>query len=230
MKIIRTEPLHIQKDSRYLGSPISFMYPRQQSWKKSNVQVFWGEVAHCSHVVQIYQNDDVLLNTLEGFVSTGILGRECVIVAATAFHLASLEARLVVQGFDLEVLKAEDRLILIDAEKGLAEFMVDGLPDAQLFRDLSSVVMNRALATGRKIRAFGEMVGVLVAQGNSEAAIEIEHFWNEIHDKSSSIFCAYKASSFPRDADQTIDSICKAHTRLIDGYPRPATVMYHRPV
>ena len=33
--------------------------------------VFWGEISPCEHLVQIYQDEGVFLNALEGFVAGG---------------------------------------------------------------------------------------------------------------------------------------------------------------
>ena len=32
-------------------------------------KVFWGEMSPCDHFVQIYQDDEILLDSLEGFVA-----------------------------------------------------------------------------------------------------------------------------------------------------------------
>ena len=32
-------------------------------------KVFWGEMSPCDHLVQIYQDDEILLDSLEGFVA-----------------------------------------------------------------------------------------------------------------------------------------------------------------
>ena len=63
---------------------------RIEEWKNSNIQVFWGEIAPCDHVVQIYENDTVFLNTLEGFAGSGLLSGDSVIIIATKEHLSSL--------------------------------------------------------------------------------------------------------------------------------------------
>jgi len=42
-------------------------------WKNESIQVFWGEIAPCDHLVQIYHNDTIFLNTLEGFATCGLL-------------------------------------------------------------------------------------------------------------------------------------------------------------
>jgi len=37
-------------------------------WQQSTSHVFWGEIAPSDHLVQIYENDDVILDSLQGFV------------------------------------------------------------------------------------------------------------------------------------------------------------------
>lgn len=66
----------------------------------NEAEVFWGEISPCEHLVHIYQDDDVFLNSLEGFVSGGILAGDGVVVIATPPHLASLQNRLINRGID----------------------------------------------------------------------------------------------------------------------------------
>ena len=56
--------------------------------------VSWGEMAPCEHLVQIYEDDDAFLDTLEGFVADGFGAGEAVVVIATALHLSLLHRRL----------------------------------------------------------------------------------------------------------------------------------------
>jgi NAD(P)H-hydrate repair Nnr-like enzyme with NAD(P)H-hydrate epimerase domain len=50
-------------------------------------EIFWGEIAPCDHVLQIYEDDDIFLDALTGFVGGGINAGDAVIVIATATHL-----------------------------------------------------------------------------------------------------------------------------------------------
>lgn len=34
-------------------------------------EVFWGDISPCEHLVQIYQDEGVFLDSLEGFVAGG---------------------------------------------------------------------------------------------------------------------------------------------------------------
>ena len=67
-------------------------------WENSNIQFFWGEIAPCDHLIQIYENEKILLDTLEGFAGAGILAGDSVVIVATASHLQSLNERLRKQG------------------------------------------------------------------------------------------------------------------------------------
>lgn len=49
----------------------------------NEAEVFWGEISPCEHLVQIYQNEGVFLDSLEGYVAGGILADDGVVVIAT---------------------------------------------------------------------------------------------------------------------------------------------------
>ncbi|MDP9077302.1 MAG: MEDS domain-containing protein, partial [Bacteroidota bacterium] len=136
-------------------------------WQTSDHQIFWGEIAPAEHVVQIYENDGAFLNLLEGFVSSGITAGECVILIATAMHLNALTERLTKQGIDIEALTTDDQLILLDAKETLAQFMINGWPEASLFNKTVSQIIQRAKDKNRSVRAFGEMVALLWAEGDT---------------------------------------------------------------
>ena len=47
-------------------------------------EVFWGEIAPCDHLLQIYENDTEYLSALSRFVSDGFKKNESVVIIATA--------------------------------------------------------------------------------------------------------------------------------------------------
>src|SRR4051812_37599547 len=51
-------------------------------------EIFWGEIAPCEHMVQIYGEDSAFLDALEGFTAGGLRGDEGVVVIAMPAHLA----------------------------------------------------------------------------------------------------------------------------------------------
>ncbi|MES2933696.1 MAG: MEDS domain-containing protein, partial [Pseudomonadota bacterium] len=120
------------------------------------IEVFWGEISACEHFVQIYEDDNVFMDTLEGFIRGGLLAGDAAIIIATASHLQLIEDRLEASAVDMDLFRAQDQYIALDAEKTLAEFMVNGWPDVNLFHATVNKILARARGKkGRKVRAFG---------------------------------------------------------------------------
>ena len=190
--------------------------------KKANPrgERFWSELAPCEHSVQIYGDDLSFMDALEGYVSSGLRKRESVIVISTAAHLHELEKRLRANWLDVDRARWEDRYIALLAQETLSLFMMDGMPDEVRFTEAITPLLQRARGVdNRKVRAFGEMVAVLWAQGKCPAAIELEVMWNKLQAvEQFPLFCAYPRSGFGTEASASIQSVCAAHSRIIPGY------------
>ena len=96
--------------------------------------VFWAEMSPCEHVVQIYGDDDVFLDALEGYIGAGMRAGESAIVIGSVLHLHGLDRRLRAQGIDLNSARAEGRYIARLADDTLSRFLVKGRIDPDLFR------------------------------------------------------------------------------------------------
>jgi hypothetical protein len=202
---------------------------RNIGWQKSNFQIFWAEIAPCNHILQIYEDDKVFLDSLEGFVGSGILAGDSVIIIGTNLHLKELNNRLLKQGFDLNSLKENNQYIPLDALETLSKFMINGWPDEALFNNVVQEVIKQARSGNRKIRAFGEMVAILWAQGNNGATVRLEHLWNEFQEREEfSLFCAYPKIGFTDDPQNSIMDICKSHSQIIGGWAKPSTEIYYQ--
>jgi hypothetical protein len=207
-----------------------FLKGKESDWQKSNLQVFWGEIAPCNHILQIYETDLVFLESLEGFAGSGILADESVVIIATAQHLEELETRLNKHCLNLALAKTQDRYIALDARVTLAKFMVDGWPDEELFNSTVKEIILRARGNGRRVRAFGEMVALLWAEGNNGATVYLEHLWNSFCEKEEfCLFCAYPKSGFTQDPNESITHICNSHSKILAGWAKPSTEIYYKP-
>src|SRR5687767_8316064 len=128
--------------------------------------IFWGEMSPCDHVLQLYQDDEVLLDSLEGFAAGGLRAGDAVILIATPGHLAALYDRLRAHeglgDLGLRAARDRDQLITLDAQETLGAFMVNGWPDEGLFHATANRLLARARGAGRsggrgrRVRAFGE--------------------------------------------------------------------------
>jgi hypothetical protein len=178
----------------------------------------WGDIAPCEHFVQIYQNDEALLDALEGFVAGGLRAGEGVVVIATPAHLAGLERRLSALGLDLGLASRQDRYLALDASRTLGRFMLRSWPDDILFERVITDVLRRAGKEGRRVRAFGEMVALLWEQGHTGATVRLEHLWQRICDERGlSLFCAYPRAGFRQGGDLSEKQICAAHSKVVCG-------------
>lgn len=197
-------------------------------WASSSIQAFWGEIAPCDHLVQIYQNDLTFLNTLEGFAGDGFIKGESVVIIASPNHIEQLNKRLAVHGFDIEKLKADDQYIPLDAQDSLDSFMVNDWPDEKLFNMMVANVMERATKDDRRIRAFGEMVAILWEQGKNGATVQLENLWHRLQNNKFCLYCAYPKSGFTQNAVESMRTICNTHSLVIDGNARPSTQIYYQ--
>jgi hypothetical protein len=201
------------------------------NWQRCNMQTFWREVAPCSHVVQIYEEEDVFLNLLEGYIAGGITVGDCVIVIATAAHLHTLEARLRSHGLDLATLAARDQYIPLDAEAVLSQILVNDWPDYQRFMETMDALFDRAHRAQRQVRAFGEVVSLLWSQGKSGATVMLEYLWNTLYEREQfALFCAYPRNGFAQDTHSAVKNICSTHATMITGWEKSKTEMCYRHV
>lgn len=183
--------------------------------KRKQIDVFWGELSACDHTVQIYEDDGAFLDALEGFVAAGIRQGDAIILIATPAHLEGLEHRLEASGFDVAAAIVRDQYIVLDAKRALSKFMVDGWPDEVLFEEFVDGLLARAKGNHRKVRAFGEMVALMWAEGQCGATVRLAHLWSRLIERESfSLFCAYPKTGFTEDANDAIAQVCAAHSRL----------------
>ena len=141
--------------------------------------------------------------------------------------------RLNSYGVSVSSLIANDRYFPLGAETVLSEFMVNDWPDENAFnRIISSLITKARGKNRRKIRAFGEMVAILWAQGNFGATVNLEHLWNKFATKEAfCLFCAYPKVGFTEPLSDSIGHICSAHSKMIDGAsPQLAEIIYRETV
>ena len=180
-------------------------------------QHFWGEVAPRDHFVQIYDDETVFLDSLVRFVADGLRAGDGIVIIATEAHRAVLDRRLEERGFALGPARASDQFIALDAVETLSRFMVDGWPDEAKFKETVAGLLKRAGGDGRRVRAFGEMVALLWAQGHCAATVRLEHLWHRFCSEDSfSLLCAYPKSGFTEDAADSIRQICDAHSHVVE--------------
>ena len=167
------------------------------------------------HAVRFYEDDKSLCRIVSDFIAKGLALEQPALVIATQPHIDAIVKNLTDATIDVEQLRKNGELLLLDARQTLATFMVNGRPDPDFFKASATRALEQ-LARGRAktIRAYGEMVDVLWKDGMSAAAIKLEMLWNRLantHDFS--LLCGYAMGQFYKDA--TIDDVCRHHTHVV---------------
>ncbi|MEO5798258.1 MAG: MEDS domain-containing protein, partial [Gemmatimonadales bacterium] len=134
------------------------------------------------HIVQLFEDDASLGETVSHFLGAGLAAGEMVLVIATAAHRGAFWRHLTDRTFDLERAQASGLYTELDAGDILAGFMVNGRPDPEKFEALVGrrVAALQQARPGVHIRAYGEMVDLLWGDGNPAAALELESLWDEL--------------------------------------------------
>jgi MEDS: MEthanogen/methylotroph, DcmR Sensory domain len=175
-----------------------------------------GEIEPGEHIAQFYAHDALLVDTLVRFVDRGLMAGEGVVVIATREHLRALEKRLSGFMFGMAAYRFEGAYIAVDAGVALGKFMVKDWPDDELFLDFIMGLVSRASADGRRVRAFGEMVALLWAEGNTAATLRLEDLWKTVCKlKNLPLLCAYPKQGIAKHSSSLMTQICAAHSRII---------------
>jgi hypothetical protein len=185
----------------------------QSNPAKSKIQLSLNDRSSCDHLLQVYQNDQELLNALASFVGDGLLNGDGCIVIAFEPHRKGLEQILTEQGVDLDAARKDDLYIAVDAVETLSAFMVDGWPDETLFASHIGGILARARKDGRHVRAFGEMVANLWADNNYDATVRLEYLWQELcAAEGFSLLCAYPHDLVSGSPNSEFDQVRANHT------------------
>src|SRR5689334_9882338 len=171
----------------------------------------------CSHAVEFYDNDSVLLETLSNYVGTALAQGDTTIVVATKTHSRKLRQILRSRKINLAAAVRGKKYIELDAEEALARFMVAGVPDKEKFENTIGAIVAQAQATTgseKRLVIYGEMVALLWAEGKRDATVRLEELWNALSEHHAfHLLCGYPVNAFDRaEHRQFFFSICGEHT------------------
>jgi hypothetical protein len=173
------------------------------------------------HFLQLYQRSDdrSLVRNVSLYVSEGLKRGEGVLVIATAAHREDFSRELGRLGTDTASAIRENRLVYIDAQETMSRFMVAGQPDWDKFDVAVGGALRELRPKGEhhRLRAYGEMVGLLWNARQFAAATRLEQLWNKLLARSSfSLYCAYPVDVFDKTFHPSaLDGVLCTHTHLV---------------
>ena len=173
-----------------------------------------------SHEIEFYSDDSAFVAGFTRFIEAALEAGNAVIVVATESHRKSLLKSLQEHGVDIVATADQGRFVSLDVADTLSTFMVNDLPDpARFLRVAGNLVASAAKASkGQppRVAACGECAPTLWEQGRSDAAVEVEHLWDEIAKSCNvDILCGYVLNSFQREQEGHIyERICAEHSAV----------------
>lgn len=167
------------------------------------------------HLVQFYDTDEELVNSVVPYLAEGLRAGENVVVIATEGHRRAFQAAL--DAADTLAADGEQgEYIALDAAEALEQLRTPaGTLEESAFDELIGELVRERLATGRALRAYGEIVALLWTEGDPSGAVELEEMWNRLKaERSFTLFCAYPwpPSSLQHSA---MPQVCATHSCIV---------------
>jgi DNA-binding NarL/FixJ family response regulator len=175
------------------------------------------EMSH-RHEVRFYSDEEYFLDSFTQFIGAALNAGNAVIVVATESHRDGLLLRLQAHGLNIGAEIEQGKYISLDAAKTVSTFMVNDLPDPDKFlkatRDLITEAAKAVKGESARVAACGECAPLLWSQGKAEAAIQLEHLWDEIAKSHGlDVLCAYPLASFQGGVgSRAFETICAEHS------------------
>jgi hypothetical protein len=203
--------------------PVTLPAPGSAEDVSVSEEVTWGQLverAERRHFVQFYGKDEnALAQNVSLYLAEGLARDEALIVVATPAHYALFRDHLERMSEAARSAVREERIVYIPAADLLGKIVAGGQPDWSVFEAAVSGAMTRARGDqpSRKVRAYGEMVGLLWEQGRRSTAEQLEDFWNRLFaTQCFELYCAYPIDVFGSEFQlRPVDNICCEHTHVI---------------
>jgi len=173
--------------------------------------------SHRHHVV-FCSSDAVLVGAFSRFIAGELREGNAVVAVVTRAHEQSLQSSLEASRVDVALAIREQRYLPVNVNELLAKAMVNGCPDPLRYLDaagdLLADITRRATDRHARVAACGEGTSLFWRDGRVDAAIQLEHLWDEIaKSRGMDILCAFPLTA--RDGSvRAMRSLCAEHTAV----------------
>lgn len=175
------------------------------------------------HIVHFFDTDELsLLHHLGRFVAEGLEAGEPVVVLTDRRRRERLLLDLDTLGTEPDIGKEDGRLVMLDSEQVLSRIEHAGRVDAERFHAVVGRTMREVISRSRsrRVRVYGDLVGLLWQQGRQAAAVELERNWNALQAQLPfDLFCGYPIDLLGDDFHPSkIDPLICQHSRVLAQY------------
>jgi DNA-binding NarL/FixJ family response regulator len=205
--------------ARLRGRDLS-MVQRQQARRETVVAPIPPENVAIRHEVEFYPDD---LALVKGFarLTEAILGvGNIAVVIANENQRYDVLQRLRARGVKVDMAIEQQNYISLDATELLSTVMVHGMPDEVRLKEVIGGLTARVAKDVRgeypRVAICGACAPTLLQEGKVEAAIRLEHLWDQTTSSYGvDTLCAYLWSEFPNHGGSPIFArICAEHSAV----------------
>jgi DNA-binding NarL/FixJ family response regulator len=168
------------------------------------------------HVVMFHHDDRAFIDGVSGFISASLRRGDVVSLVTSSPIRAGVAERLRAHGWDAGEARGYGRYHASDAAESLASIMRKGRPDAERLRHfVAEIERTRVLGPREaesRLTVVGDMSAHLLAEGNSQAALELEHLWDNLTRTLPFLtICCYPMSPFDSLDGRLFPQLCGEH-------------------
>ena len=169
-----------------------------------------------NHRLHLFDTPESLGQTVAAFLLEGYRDGDHLLIVAKPRHVDAVLAALRASGCFTGDGEPSTRLVALDAAEILRAITRNGLIDAALFRKTVKPVV-QALASGGRLRIYGEIVELLAEEEDMAGAIALERLWNALAaEVPFTLMCGYSSAHFAGDgARSALRHICQTHTESV---------------
>ena len=171
------------------------------------------------HHVAFCSSDEVVIRTLGRFIARHLDDGSAVVSLVADVHAEGVRRNLLASYVDLDVAIQEQRYVALQISDLFAQVLVDGYPEPARFFSVAEDLLTDAARRARngRVAACGEGAPTLWVQGHREAAIQLEHLWDEVaKNRRMDVLCAYPLSARVEKM-RTLTRLCAEHTAVEIG-------------
>ncbi len=172
------------------------------------------------HEVAFWPDDASLVHGYSRFIENSLEQGNAVIFVATESHRNSVLQRLKANGIDVCAAMEKRNYIPLDVADLLSAIMIRDVPDPVRLTEVAGNLIAQVRAVKgnqRRVSACGECAPTLLAQGKAEAAIQLEHLWDEtvVRGHDVNLLCGYSSQDFQgEESRRTFERVCAEHSAV----------------
>jgi CheY-like chemotaxis protein len=172
------------------------------------------------HAVQFGSNDHAFQDGLSGVLAAALRRGDVAAIVATEATRAGVAERLMATGCDVAHAAERGTYISLDARVAVAQVMEDGRFDASRLAVLvDDLERSRLAGSASHLTIVGAIAPQLCRDGNPEAALHVEHAWDDLTRGLPFLtVCFYSMDCFRETDPDVFPGICAAHSAVCHAH------------